>query len=74
MYYYFTADLYHRHTQFRHVEYPTFTAVSVMETDFDRIDINQCPPSRGNDGANRFADTDRCRPDTTEVRAARSRH
>ncbi|KAF2348435.1 hypothetical protein FHG87_020808 [Trinorchestia longiramus] len=60
------ADLYHRHTGFRHIEYPTFTAISVMETDFDRIDVNQCPPSKGNDGPNRFVDTARCRRDTTE--------
>jgi len=60
------ADLYHRHTQFRHIEYPTFVAQAVMETDFERIDINQCPPSQGNDGPNRFASTDKCRKDSTE--------
>uniref|UniRef100_A0A6A7FUN2 G-protein coupled receptor 158 n=1 Tax=Hirondellea gigas TaxID=1518452 RepID=A0A6A7FUN2_9CRUS len=60
------VDLYHRHTGFRHIEYPTYTAISVVETDFDRIDINQCPPAQGNDGPNRFSDTARCRKDTTE--------
>ena len=34
--------------------------------DFERIDINQCPRGRGNAGPNRFADTARCRKDTTE--------
>ncbi|XP_060526856.1 uncharacterized protein LOC132702314 [Cylas formicarius] len=60
------ADLYPRHTGFRHIEYPTYTAVSVVEMDFDRIDINQCPPSKGNDGPNKFADTARCKNETTE--------
>ncbi|KAK7069808.1 hypothetical protein SK128_015419 [Halocaridina rubra] len=60
------ADLYPRHTQYRHIEYPTFTGISVMEMDFDRIDINQCPKGEGNDGPNRFADTSRCKKETTE--------
>lgn len=38
-----------------------------MEMDYDRIDINQCPPSAGNDKPNRFADTARCKNETTEV-------
>lgn len=38
-----------------------------MEMDFDRIDINQCPKGKGNDGDNRFANTARCKTDTTEV-------
>lgn len=60
------ADIYPRHTQFRHVEYPTYTAVAVLEMDFDRIDINQCPKSLGNNGPNHFADTARCKKETTE--------
>ncbi|KAH0946160.1 hypothetical protein HN011_002366 [Eciton burchellii] len=60
------ADIYPRHTSFRHIEYPTYTAVSVMEMDFDRIDINQCPKGKGNSGPNRFANTARCKTDTTE--------
>lgn len=60
------ADIYPRHTSFRHIEYPTYTAVSVVEMDFDRIDINQCPAGQGNSGPNRFADTARCKKDTTE--------
>lgn len=60
------ADIYPRHTQFRHIEYPRYTAVAVLEMDFDRIDINQCPKGEGNDGPNRFADTARCKKETTE--------
>lgn len=44
-----------------------YTAVAVLEMDFDRIDINQCPKGEGNDGPNRFADTARCKKETTEV-------
>lgn len=36
--------------------------------DFDRIDINQCPKGQGNNGPNRFADSARCKKDTTEVK------
>lgn len=43
-----------------------YTAAVVMEFDYDRIDINQCPPSLGNDRPNRFASTARCK-ETTEV-------
>lgn len=60
------ADIYPRHTTFRHIEYPTYTAIAVLELDFDRIDINQCPKGEGNDGPNRFADTARCKKETTE--------
>lgn len=35
--------------------------------DFDRIDINQCPKGKGNSGPNRFANTARCKTETTEV-------
>lgn len=45
-----------------------YTAVSVIEMDFDRIDINQCPRGQGNSGPNTFADTSRCKKETTEVR------
>ncbi|KAG7213753.1 hypothetical protein KM043_002980 [Ampulex compressa] len=60
------ADIYPRHTGFRHIEYPTYTAVSVMEMDFDRIDINPCPKGKGNNGPNRFANIARCKTETTE--------
>jgi hypothetical protein len=35
--------------------------------DFERIDINQCPKGEGNKGPNKFADTARCKSETTEV-------
>lgn len=60
------ADIYPRHTGFRHIEYPTYTAISVIEMDFERIDINQCPKGKGNSGPNKFADTARCKTETTE--------
>lgn len=60
------ADIYPRHTGFRHIEYPTYTAISVVEMDFERIDINQCPRGLGNEGQNKFADTARCKKETTE--------
>ncbi|XP_053597227.1 uncharacterized protein LOC103576728 isoform X1 [Microplitis demolitor] len=60
------ADIYPRHTGFRHIEYPTYTAVSVIEMELERIDINQCPPGPGNSGPNYFADTARCKKETTE--------
>jgi len=44
-----------------------YTAVSVVEMDFERIDINQCPPGEGNKGPNHFSDTARCKTETTEV-------
>ncbi|XP_046734567.1 uncharacterized protein LOC124404468 [Diprion similis] len=60
------VDIYPRHTQFRHIEYPTYTAIAVLEMDFERIDINQCPKGQGNSGPNRFANTARCKKETTE--------
>lgn len=48
--------------------YYRYTAAVVLELDFDRIDINQCPVSLGNDKPNRFADTARCKNETTEVK------
>lgn len=59
-------DIFPRHTQWRHIEIPTYVAVAVMELDFDRIDINQCPIGEGNPAPNSYASTDRCRNDTTE--------
>lgn len=60
------VDIYPRHTQFRHIEYPVYTSVVVTEMDFERIDINQCPRGKGNEGPNRFADTAKCKKETTE--------
>lgn len=34
--------------------------------DYERIDINQCPKGSGNIGPNKFADTARCKKETTE--------
>lgn len=43
-----------------------YTAVSVLEMDYERIDINQCPKGEGNKGPNKFADTARCKKESTE--------
>lgn len=59
-------DIYPRHTQFRHIEIPMYVGVSVLEMDFDRIDINQCPLGQGNPGPNKFHGTDRCKHSSTE--------
>ncbi|GFQ90793.1 g-protein coupled receptor [Trichonephila clavata] len=60
-------DIFPRHTQWRHIEIPTYVAVAVMEIDFERIDINQCPTGEGNPPPNRYAGTARCKNQTTEV-------
>ncbi|XP_053945795.1 uncharacterized protein LOC128855140 [Anastrepha ludens] len=60
------ADIYPRHTQFRHIEYPKYTAIAVLEMDFERLDINQCPKGEGNKGPNHFVNTARCKKETTE--------
>lgn len=44
-----------------------YTAISVVEMDFERIDINQCPKGEGNKGSNRFVNTARCKTESTEV-------
>ncbi|GIY87594.1 hypothetical protein CEXT_418131 [Caerostris extrusa] len=59
-------DIFPRHTQWRHIEIPTYVAVAVMEVDFERIDINQCPTGEGNPAPNRYAGTARCKNQTTE--------
>lgn len=43
-----------------------YTAVAVLEMDYERLDINQCPTGQGNSGPNKFADTARCKKETTE--------
>lgn len=43
-----------------------YTAIAVLEMDFERLDINQCPKGEGNKGPNHFADTARCKKETTE--------
>lgn len=59
-------DIFPRHTGWRHIEVPINVAVSVIEMDFERLDINQCPAGPGNPDSNRFADTSRCKKETTE--------
>lgn len=59
------ADLFPRHTGWRHIELPIYVATAVIEMDFNRLDINQCPISDGNSDANYFADTAKCKKDTT---------
>ncbi|KAH7946827.1 hypothetical protein HPB52_004901 [Rhipicephalus sanguineus] len=44
----------------------TYVAVAVLELDFERLDINQCPIGSGNPRPNYFAGTSRCKNDTTE--------
>ena len=41
-----------------------FVAISGMDAEFERVDINQCPTSEGNPAPNLFAGTHRCRPTT----------
>lgn len=60
------VDIFPRHTGWRHIERPLYVAVSVMEIDFERIDINQCPVGEGNPSPNYFAGTARCKNMTTE--------
>lgn len=45
---------------------PRYTGIAVLEMDFERIDINQCPKGEGNNKPNRFAGTARCKEETTE--------
>jgi len=60
------VDLNPRHTGWRHIEYPRYVAATVMEIDFERLDINQCPSGEGNPLPNFFAGTARCKEMTTE--------
>lgn len=60
------ADIFPRHTGWRHIEIPLYVAVTVLELDFERLDINQCPLGGGNPAPNRFANTARCKRATTE--------
>lgn len=59
------ADLFPRHTGWRHIELPIYVAASVIEMDFRRLDINQCPMGDGNSESNYFSDTAKCKKDTT---------
>lgn len=73
------ADLFPRHTGWRHIELPLYVAAVVIETDFERLDLNQCPASEldfpsplsgsnqltPNGNGNFFADTAKCKKETT---------
>lgn len=43
-----------------------YTGIAVLEMDYERIDINQCPAGQGNAGPNKFSDTARCKKESTE--------
>ncbi|KAG1714902.1 Adrenodoxin, mitochondrial [Nymphon striatum] len=60
------TDRFARHTQFKHIEYPTYVAVSVVETDYTNTDINQCPLGAGNPAPNIFGGTAMCKNQTTQ--------
>ncbi|KAH3739737.1 hypothetical protein DPMN_046424 [Dreissena polymorpha] len=53
-----------RYSPFIHLRRPRFVAVAGMDGEFERIDINQCEISEGNEKPNMFAGTHRCRPTT----------
>lgn len=59
-------DIFPRHTGWRHIEIPINVAVAVIEMDFERLDINQCPAGPGNGEPNKFAGTSRCKIESTE--------
>ncbi|XP_013089446.2 uncharacterized protein LOC106073439 [Biomphalaria glabrata] len=54
-----------RYSNFTHLRRPRFTAVSTIDMEFERIDMNQCPIMPGNPAPNAFAGTARCRPSTS---------
>jgi len=53
-----------RYSNWTHLRRPKFVAVSTMDIEFERLDMNQCPIMEGNPGPNAFAGTARCRPTT----------
>lgn len=53
-----------RYSDFIHLRRPRTVAVSAMDIEFERIDINPCPISDGNPEPNYFAGTARCKPST----------
>lgn len=46
-----------------------FVGVAVMDMEFLFLDMNQCPIATGNPSPNYFADTARCKKQTTQVGA-----
>ncbi|KAL3881426.1 hypothetical protein ACJMK2_027869 [Sinanodonta woodiana] len=53
-----------RYSNWTHLRRPRFVAISGMDAEFERIDINPCPTSDGNEDPNMFAGTARCKPTT----------
>ncbi|ESO93259.1 hypothetical protein LOTGIDRAFT_119445 [Lottia gigantea] len=53
-----------RYSVWLHLRRARFVAVSSMDIEFERIDMNQCPIAEGNPEPNMFAGTARCRPTT----------
>ncbi|XP_060582788.1 uncharacterized protein LOC132739151 [Ruditapes philippinarum] len=58
------VDFTPRYSSWIHLRRPRFVAVVGIDGVFERIDINQCPFSEGNDPPNMFAGTHRCRETT----------
>jgi len=58
------VDYMHRYSPWMHLRRPRFVAISGVDAEFERIDINQCDISEGNERPNMFAGTHRCRPTT----------
>ncbi|KAK6170213.1 hypothetical protein SNE40_018662 [Patella caerulea] len=53
-----------RYSIWLHLRRARFVAVSSMDIEFERIDMNQCPASQGNPLPNIFAGTARCKATT----------
>ncbi|XP_071112765.1 uncharacterized protein [Haliotis cracherodii] len=58
------VEYFPRYSRYIHLRRPRFVAVSTMDTEFERIDMNQCPQAEGNPPPNYFAGTDRCKGTT----------
>lgn len=60
------ADLFPRHTGWRHLELPLYVASAVIEMDFSQLDVNQCPANElAERSTNFFADSAKCRKEST---------
>lgn len=53
-----------RYSPWIHLRRARFVAVTTMDIEFERLDMNQCPLAQGNPAPNYFANTARCRPTT----------
>jgi len=58
------VDFMVRYSNYTQLRRPQFVAVSTMDIEFERLDMNQCPIMQGNPRPNAFAGTARCRPTT----------